>query len=505
MRWPFGKRAPLPETVAPAPEPAAPARKRKKAARGYAAANTGRLFSGWGTSSNAADVDIYRALGILRARSRDLALNDPYAKRFLNLSKMNIVGPRGIALQVKSRDEDGNLDKEANRLIEAHWKIFCKMENCTVTGQSSMIDVLELVVISLIRDGEILIRFISPWPENPYFFALQLIEADQLDTHFNGTLPNGNRVVMGVEKNKWGRPVAYHLLEKHPGDSLDATYQRYNRIRIPAEEMIHFFIPERVNQSRGVPWLVPSAARCKMLDGYEEAELVASRTAAATMGWFVNSDSYVEEEEDEDEETETTFEAEPGTFRMAPDGYDLKTFDPTHPNSSFAEFSKSILRGIAAGWNVSYHSLANDLENINLSSIRHGEMVDRDGWKIFHTKVIEHIKDPVYSRWLAMFLTTGITPLPPRKYDKFNAAVWMPRGWHRVDPEKESRANTRDIANHTKSIVQAAVEKGLDLEEIFQDNAKAKELAAEYGLELTIFNGEQKNAKTNGGTDQTED
>jgi len=104
-----------------------------------------------------------------------------------------------------------------------------------------------------------------------------------------------------------------------------------------------------------------------------------------------------------------------------------------------------------------------------------------------------------------MLLTTGITPLPPRKYDKFNAAVWMPRGWHRVDPEKESRANTRDISNHGKSMFQYAAEKGQDLEEIFQDNAKALELAREYGLELTIFNGEKSNAKTDGGTVQTED
>lgn len=482
--------------------------KRRRVVRKYSAAQTGRLFQDWSSNNNSGDSEIQSALELLRNRSRDLAQNNEYAKRFLNLCKTNIVGHRGIIFQSKSRDDNGEMDKEANRLIELHYRKFCKRANCTVTGQSTMIDVLNLAIESTMRDGEILIRMVQPWKYNPYMIALQLIEADHLDVSFNAVLKNGNKIVMGVEKNKWSRPVAYHMLKDHPGDTINGAYRRVERQRIPAEEIIHFFIPERVNQTRGVPWLVSSAARCKMLDGYEEAELIAARTAASTMGWFVNPDNEFGDDDEDDEKKETideTFEAEPGTFRQAPEGFDLKMFDPNHPNAAFPDFEKSILRGIAAGWNVSYHSLANDLENINLSSVRHGEMVDRDHWKVIHTRCIDHILTPVFENWLTNFLSTGLTVLPLRKYDKFNSPAWMPRGWHRVDPDKESKANTRDIANHQKSMFQAAVEKGQDLEEIFQDNAKAIELAEENGLELHIFDGEKEDAEANKKPDPAKD
>jgi len=466
--------------------------------RGYAAAKTGRLFHDWIGGSTSGDAEIYPALEILRNRSRDLSRNNEYAIRFLRLCETNIVGHKGIALQMRVKDSSGQLDKAANDIIENAWKEFCKKENCTVTGQQSMIDLKKIIVLALVRDGEILIRKIPSWRHSSHNFTLQPIEADQLDHTYNATMASGNVVVMGIEKTKWKRPVAYHLLTKHPGNTLDGSFQRYERERIDASEIIHLFLPERVNQTRGVSWLVGSAARCKMLDGYEEAELVAARTGAATMGIMVNPDGdLVEEDENGDEKPVETFDAEPGTFRALPEGYDLKVFDPNHPNTAFPAFNKSMLRGIAAGWNVSYHSLANDLESINLSSIRHGEQVDRDHWKIWHTYLIDHMLTDVFEAWLQMFLTSGVSKLPLYKIDKFNAPVWRPRGWHRVDPDKESKASTRDIGNHTKSIYSAATEKGEELEEIFEANARAIKLAEDYGLELHIFNGEKDDEQSN--------
>jgi lambda family phage portal protein len=469
-----------------------------KKKRGYAAAKTGRLFHDWVGGSTSGDAEIYPALEILRNRSRDLSRNNEYAIRFLRLCETNIVGHKGISLQVRSKDDGGKLDKVANDIIEKGWKDYCKKENCTVTGQQSIVDLKKIITLSAVRDGEILLRKITSWPHSSHGFAVQPIESDQLDHTYNTTMANGNVVVMGVEKDKWKRPTAYHLLTKHPGNTLDGSFQRHERERIDASEIIHFFVPERVNQTRGVPWLVGSAARCKMLDGYEEAELIAARTGAATMGIMVNPDGeWDEEDENGEERAIETFDAEPGTFRALPEGYDLKVFDPNHPNTAFPSFNKSMLRGIAAGWNVSYHSLANDLENINLSSIRHGEQVDGDHWRIWHTLFIDHILTDIFESWLKMFLTSGVSQLPLYKFDKFNAPVWRPRGWHRVDPDKESKASTRDIGNHTKSIYSAATEKGEELEEIFEANARALKLAEDYGLELHIFNGEKDAENSN--------
>lgn len=495
------------------PEAPAPARRSKPArrVRAYAAAQGGRLLGSWLGSRNSADTEIYSALETLRARGRDLAQNNGYARRFLSMAKTNIVGHTGVRLQNKAYLPDGkNLDKKANTIIEERFKKFCRVENCCTSGDLSMIDLEKMIVESVMRDGEILVRKVKGFPHNSFRYALQPIEADQLDHTMNCTLANGNRVVMGVEKNRWGRRVAYHILSTHPGEVLAPGYHRKTLERIPAGEILHLFIPERVNQSRGVSWLATSAARAKMLDAYEEAEVIAARVSASKMGIFTRpegsedddlTDEELEGSDGSDGSVDVNIEVEPGTFETGPEGYDLKMFDPTHPNSAFSEFMKGGLRGIASGWDCSYVMLANNLEGVNLSSIRHGEVAERDKWRILQTWLIEHFCCPVHEDWLLWDLLTGGNGLEPADFERLNAPCWRPRGWQFVDIDKESKAVNRDVGNHTRNIWDVAAQRGDDLEEIFEGNARAMQLAQEYGLKLHIFDGEEeKQNETDAGT-----
>ena len=87
---------------------------------------------------------------------------------------------------------------------------------------------------------------------------------------------------MGVEIDQYSRPVAYHLYKgpNHPYGA--AEYYRTDRhTRIPADNIIHLYHPERAQQTRGVPLFASVLNKIQMLDGYEEAELVASRLAAS--------------------------------------------------------------------------------------------------------------------------------------------------------------------------------------------------------------------------------
>jgi len=46
----------------------------------------------------------------LRDRCRELARNDEYVRRFLNLMKTNVIGEAGVSLQSAKRDSDGVRD-----------------------------------------------------------------------------------------------------------------------------------------------------------------------------------------------------------------------------------------------------------------------------------------------------------------------------------------------------------------------------------------------------------
>lgn len=231
--------------------------------------------------------------------------------------------------------------------------------------------------------------------------------------------------------------------------------------------------------------------RLRMLSAYEEAELVAARVGAAKMGFFVSTDgaSYMGAE---DASGNRVMEAEPGTFEQLPTGMDVRMFDPNHPNSSFADFEKSILRGIASGLDISYATLANDLENVNFSSIRHGSLEDRDTWRMLQTFVIEHFCDRVFAAWLKMAITSGRIKLPMQDFDKYNKPIWRPRGWAWVDPLKDSHANEIAIAQKTRTRSQIAADQGNDIEEIFRQIVFEEELAKKYGLELREKNNKQE-------------
>ena len=88
-----------------------------------------------------------------------------------------------------------------------------------------------------------------------------------------------NEIRMGVEIDRWGRAVAFHVWSAHPSEP---NGRDTDRIRVPADQMIHWFRPYRVGQTRGVPDFAPILLTIKMLSGYEEAELVASRIASGS-------------------------------------------------------------------------------------------------------------------------------------------------------------------------------------------------------------------------------
>jgi capsid protein len=75
--------------------------------RHYSAAGQNRLLHDFVGSERSADSELRPALRSLRARSRDLARNNEYVKRYFELLKANVVGDRGFTLQVKARSSSG--------------------------------------------------------------------------------------------------------------------------------------------------------------------------------------------------------------------------------------------------------------------------------------------------------------------------------------------------------------------------------------------------------------
>lgn len=447
--------------------------------RSFEAAQFNRLNRSWQQSAQSINTELRGNLDALRRRSRELAKNEPMAVKFLSLVVSNVVGSNGFRLQSRIMEGE-NPDKGANDAVEAAYARWCEAGVCEVSGRMTMADFERAIIRSVARDGEALVREL-PGFKNGFGYALQLLDVERLDTTFNRERsPGVNAVIMGVEIDEYGKPLAYHLASAQHG--RDATGKKLQRI--PAEQIIHLFMTDDPEQVRGIPWMHASMMRMHHLKGYEEAAIIAARVGASKMGFFVegenaSTDLTTAVADGEDEATGIPFtEASPGEFGMLRAGWDFKSFNPDYPHDQFGEFVKAAKRDIGSGFEVSYHALANDLEGVNYSSIRQGTLEERDGWMLDQNWFKGMFHERIYRHWLDNALLSGAivlkngSPLPASKYQKFLPHEFIGRRWAWVDPLKDIQTAVISIDNCLDSPYNIAAQQGRDIEDVVQDIAR---------------------------------
>jgi lambda family phage portal protein len=444
----------------------------------FAGATGSRLTLDWIAPILSPDQECRGNLRLLRARAREVARNNPIGRHYLNMLSANVIGPAGIRYQSLVRDSKGEIDRATNKKIETAWDEWCQQGNCTVDGKLSFRALQDLSLRTEAMDGEAFVRRVKGF-DNKWGFALQTIDADQVDHLFSR--PPGNKeaeIRLGVEVNKWGKPLAYWVNPGHPSDFGGSLL----RDRIDADQMLHLFDPYRMNQTRGITWFHAVMMALKILDGYVEAELVAARIGAAKMAVLECADSGNYEQPDPDHPLR--MEAEPGTFEALPPGYTLKEFKPDHPSNAFEAFIKTNLRWISSGLGASYNALANDLTGVNYSSLRSGLLIERDRWKVIQKHVAESFMGPIFKDWLAMSLLTGALKLDSMNPERYLVGKWIPRGWQWVDPYKETQAAILGIAAQLQTRDGVISDRGGNYEDVFEQLAEEDKTAAQFGIEL---------------------
>jgi lambda family phage portal protein len=472
--------------------------------RGYHAAQVNRLTAGWSATTSSANADIFRGLDALRARSRVLAQNDEYVKKWLGMVSTNMVGPVGFRFQARVYDPPTSAksgprpDKLANDAIEKAWGDWCKVAD--VTGRNHFAMMCQVMARTAARDGEILARFVRGTDAgNRFGFALQLLDINRLDTQLNRQEGAGvTQIRMGVEMNTWGRPTHYWLRTRNPGDNYNVAQGESRSVheRVPAEDIIHAFISDDPEQVRGVPWAHAAMERLNNRGAFEHAAIIAARVGASKMGFFTSPDGGAEplstgqETEDGENTGQMVTEADPGTFDTLPEGYDFKAFDPAYPSDMFGEFIKANLRGTASGLGVAYHSLANDLEGVNFSSIRSGTLEERDCWTVLQEWFVQSVLERIFPQVLDAALTFGLATMPNGsalsmgKREKFQAHQFQGRRWDWVDPKKDIEADLTAVDAGIKSPQMIAAKLGVDYEAALAEIKAAQDMREAMGIKL---------------------
>lgn len=468
-----------------------------KSKRSYAAARPIGALQNWQPQNWSADALAQSDLDRLRARSRALARDNDYMRKFLQMAENNIAGREGFLLQMRVKMDKGDSpDQLANQAIESAFWRWARRGVCEVSGGLSFADVQRLLIRSVARDGEALVRHIVGF-DNEFGYAVQVLDIDRLDTHFNrAASENQNAVRMGVELNAYSRPVAYWLRTQHPNERASVSHATVLRERVPAHEISHIFLRDRPEQRRGFPWVASAIVGLQNLGGYQEAAIIAARIGAAKMGFFKqteDADNFMPPIDGEMQSNsrggvDLIDTVEPGTFHELPQGYDFTPFNPDYPHANYDAFVKASLRGIGSGMGVSYHSMANDLEGVNFSSIRSGTLEERDNWLALQDWFANAFLFDVFDNWIQAALLRGAIKLPSgkalpaSKLDKFRQHHWQGRRWQWVDPFKDISAAEKAVALGVKSRRQIADEMGVDFDDVIAQLEQEQQLLNEKGL-----------------------
>lgn len=436
--------------------------------RGYDAGKAGGMDRNWIPGTKTGDLEIGGDWRKVIDKSRDLVRNNPMVADGMRKYVAFTVGT-ALWPQSRVRSSDGKaLDKITCDKIEQAFSLWA--EHCLVSG-GDWDDGKKLVARHFKTDGEVLVLKAST---DIHPLQLQIIESDQLDTTIDGDLKNGNAAVRGIEFNKFGRPVAYHILDTHPGDWLFSI----KSVRIPAERVIHVFSPDRVTESRGICHFVSSIIPAYTHDQQKKAVMDLLRIAAA-YGIFVESDfpeDYVyglpTETQAAGSEGQTKAQpyqyVNPAGIHYMRRGEKINSVVPAQPTAAYKDFEQSHLRGEASGFGMSYETFTGDLTNANYSSLRQGQVNERAEFRQDTDLFIRKLCMPIFREWMDAEILAGGLRLPGywSRRSEYQRVVFSRPGLPSPDPVKEEVADKQALENGTTTRRIIAERKGEDLDDI---------------------------------------
>lgn len=432
----------------------------------YGANLTKKSLAGWLFAGGSHREDIEDNLSVLRQRSRDLYMGIPIANGAIKTMRTNVVG-RGLHLKpAVDREIIGMTAAQAQKLekqIEREWKLWAESPDCDIERIDNFFELQQLAFLNWLMSGDCLVVLpVKPRINQPYDLRVQLVEADRLSS------PDycdswDNKIVGGVEVDKDGEVIAYHISDQHPlsGEVTDYKWHRVEAYgaKTGRRNVLHIMCRERIGQRRGVPFLAPVIESLKQLGRYTDAELVAAVVSGMFTVFIEKEDassdeaigSMIPEEEQIDAADESSLELGPGAVMDLNPGEKVHDSNPGRPNSNFSMFVEAICQQIGASLEIPYELL---VKRFNASYTASKGALE-EAWKMFRMYrawLATDFCQPIYEEWLTEAVAKKRIDAPGFFTDPLIRKAYCKAEWNgpakgMLDPVKEVTAAEKRVAN----------------------------------------------------------
>lgn len=419
----------------------------------------------------------------LRNQVRHLDRNDPLARGVLHTLVANTVGPNGIGVEPQPRRADGTIHEPYARALREAWRDWCLRPEVTQRHHWGRMN--RLLARTWLRDGEAFaqmlvgrVPLLDHGTRVP--FSLELFEADLVPFDYQ-ELP---RIHQGIERNAWGRPVAYHVYKQIPGDATAYLAGISEMKRIPADRVLHLACLDRIGQMRGVTPLASIVTTLADRKDYMESERIAAKVAAALTA-YVRRGTAEDWRAPDAPGQPRQLSLSPGTIldNLAP-GEEIGLIDSKRPNPNAITFSQGLLRDAAAGVAASYSSIARSYDGT--FSAQRQELVEQ--WVHYACLTDEFVGQMVQPTW-AMFVVaanlSGVVPAPrdvqPGTEDD---ALFIGQSMPWIDPLKEATAWVTLVKAGFASEVEVMRRRGVNPRDVLEQVDAWRRECADKGLKF---------------------
>lgn len=487
------------------------------------ASHFNRELATWRPASLSPDQELNRDKGTLDARTRDLVRNDGYANGAVATHRDSIVGGMyrvNAQPDWKVLGGDETWAEEFQEWAEKNFTLWAESpDNWPDASQQNTLTGLVRMVVGLgVLCGESLstVEWLRSSNERrPSNTAIQMVQIDRLSN------PNGQDdsayIRGGVERNRYGAPVAYHIRSTHPAEWYSdnpATVWARVPIRKPwgRLQVIHIFEQMQPDQSRGVSSMVSVLKEMKMTKSFRDIVLqnaVVNATYAAAIESELPTETLWEQlgvgtgDSGVERYLSALSDYTGGAKNLHIDGVKIPHLFPGTklnlkpmgtPGGVGTDFEQALLRYAAASLGLSYEQFSKDYTATNYSSAR-ASLVET--WKYMQSRkkmFADRFATAVYSLWLEEQINAGFAPLPAGKtaahfYEGLNKEAYCKCDWigasrGQIDEYKETQAAVLRIKEGLSTFEEEIARSGKDFREVFAQQAREKTLRKKLGIEI---------------------
>lgn len=370
-------------------------------------------------------IDYYQ----LRTMSRQLFTTNMYAASIIGRIVTNVINT-GLKLEADPSKLISGLEGQAHvewtSETEEMFNLWAGDKSVDASGLHDLSTLEKVTYAEALIEGDIL--RVTKFDKKTGLPTIKLIPGRHVQTAMNSLdlADDGNRVMNGVEVDKTGRHVAYHVIEQADfGVEIQAKrILARGRTSNRDTASLIYNAPPPPGKTRGFPLLYRIIQPLKQIGRYASYELKAAEINAALAMWvekgedvpgsdplggaFLKSDADTPAPNDDGDKNQLPKQRVSGGTIVNELAWGEKphSFDTKRPNVNFGIFKKAILQDIAAALEIPPEVLALIFEN-SFSASRQATLE----FKAFVMKERDYFSKQfnknVYNQWLMGMVLNG--------------------------------------------------------------------------------------------------